>query len=224
MGGFAGGRLRAPGMKLFYSPVSPFVRKVMVAAHELGLSAAIETERVVVSPILPNPGLAQHNPLMKLPTLVTDDGLSLFGSSLICDFLERVDGRALLTPRSEGERLRAAQLHVLGDGMIEAGIAIREGLHRFGRYENDRWERGQRLKIEQGLDYLEREAGAFGDELNLGTITAAVALSWLRFRDFTATDDAARPALSAWHARFSERSSMRLTEPRTDDALAKLRP
>ena len=61
-------------MKLFYSPASPFVRKVTVTAHETGLFDRIEPVPTTVAPVQPNPELARQNPLMKLPTLVTDDG------------------------------------------------------------------------------------------------------------------------------------------------------
>ena len=74
-------------MKLFWSSRSPFVRKVMVTAHELGLAGQIACERVVVSASAPNAAVMQHNPLGKLPTLVLDDGSALYDSPVICEYL-----------------------------------------------------------------------------------------------------------------------------------------
>ena len=61
-------------MKLYWSSRSPFVRKVMVAAHEVGLAGRIRTERVVVSAAAPNAEVMAVNPLNKIPTLILDDG------------------------------------------------------------------------------------------------------------------------------------------------------
>ena len=61
-------------MKLRYTPRSPFVRKVLVVAHEHGLVDRIELVPTSLSPIQGNDSLALENPLMKVPNLVTDDG------------------------------------------------------------------------------------------------------------------------------------------------------
>ena len=65
-------------MKLYWSSRSPFVRKVMVAAHEMGLAQGIRTERVMVSAVAPNADVMAVNPLNKIPTLVLDDGSALY--------------------------------------------------------------------------------------------------------------------------------------------------
>src|SRR5437899_13025096 len=57
-------------MKLQWSPRSPFVRKVMVAAHELGLAGKIECVRSVAAMGKPNPAIMLDNPLSKIPALV----------------------------------------------------------------------------------------------------------------------------------------------------------
>ena len=57
-------------MKLHWSPRSPFVRKVMVAAHETGLVDRLTLVRTVVAMKTTNKDLLPDNPLSKLPTLV----------------------------------------------------------------------------------------------------------------------------------------------------------
>src|SRR6516164_1687888 len=76
--------LRRTRMKLRHAAASPFVRKVMVAAHELALAGRIELEPTNISPIRANATLARENPLMKVPSFVTDDGQVLFDSPVIC--------------------------------------------------------------------------------------------------------------------------------------------
>ena len=75
-------------MKLRYSPTSPFVRKVMVAAIETGLIERIEKIPTSVTPIKPNDDVARDNPLVKVPALTTDDGLILYDSPVICEYLD----------------------------------------------------------------------------------------------------------------------------------------
>ena len=50
-------------MKLHWSPRSPYVRKVMIAAHEIGLADRLECVRTVVSMFKPAEELFQDNPL-----------------------------------------------------------------------------------------------------------------------------------------------------------------
>ena len=68
-------------MKLHWSPRSPYVRTVMIAAHELGLADRIETVRTVVGGTIVHRGLMEENPLGKIPTLVLPDGTILFDSA-----------------------------------------------------------------------------------------------------------------------------------------------
>ena len=87
-------------MKLYWSPRSPFVRKVMVFAHETGLASRIETVKTPVSSTAANRELMRVNPLGKIPTLVTDDGKVLFDSYVICDYLDGLHTGAKLIPQS----------------------------------------------------------------------------------------------------------------------------
>jgi len=88
-------------MKLRHAAASPFARKVMVAANELGLVDRIELMPTSVSPIQANDGLAAENPLMKVPSLVTDDGQTLLDSPVICEYLNDLAGGCKLFPPPE---------------------------------------------------------------------------------------------------------------------------
>ncbi|HEY1892431.1 MAG TPA: glutathione S-transferase N-terminal domain-containing protein [Steroidobacteraceae bacterium] len=65
-------------MKLYFNPASPYVRKVCVAAHELGLSGKIEHSSIALTPVSPHDGVRASNPIGKIPTLVLDDGTALY--------------------------------------------------------------------------------------------------------------------------------------------------
>jgi glutathione S-transferase len=64
-------------MKLHWSPRSPFVRKVMIVAHERGLIDRLNCVRTVAAMTTPHTELMRDNPLSKIPTLVLDDGTVL---------------------------------------------------------------------------------------------------------------------------------------------------
>ena len=56
-------------MLLHWSPRSPYVRKVLIAAHETGIAERIEKVRTVVAAAEPNVELMKENPQSRLPTL-----------------------------------------------------------------------------------------------------------------------------------------------------------
>jgi glutathione S-transferase len=85
--------MMTPGLR--YSPASPFVRKVVVFAHETGLADRIEL--VPTDVWAPDSNIFRDNPLGKVPALVSDDG-TFIGSALCCDDLETLHGGSRLIP------------------------------------------------------------------------------------------------------------------------------
>ena len=201
-------------MKLHYSPPSPFARKVRVFARETGLDQRIEEVATVVSPVKANTELAPANPLMKVPTLVLDDGTALFDSPVICEYLDSVHSGRKLFPPTGPARWTALRLQAAGDGILDAGILCRYEMVLRPKELNWRdWIEGQRGKWREGLDLLERSAGELEGEPTIGSITAACVLGWL---DFRFPDDdwrGKRPKLARWYEKFSARPSMKATIP-----------
>jgi glutathione S-transferase len=201
-------------MKLWYSPASPFARKVRASALELGLGGRIELAVVTVQPSKPNLELARENPLIKIPALKTDDGSVLYDSRVICEYLHALAGGGRLFPAAGAARWDALRRQALGDGIMDAGILRRyelaqrpEALHWAD------WLAGQQAKVDHGLDAAEREARGWGEAFDIGHITLACALGWLDFRFPDAGWRAARPQLAAWFERISARPSLAQTAP-----------
>src|ERR1700757_537799 len=92
-------------MKLHWSPRSPFVRKVMIVAHERGLADRLTCVRTIAATAKPHAELMKDNPLSKIPTLVLDDGTILYDSPVICEYLNGLDGVPLLFPTEPKARL-----------------------------------------------------------------------------------------------------------------------
>jgi glutathione S-transferase len=201
-------------MKLLYQTHSPYARKVLVAAHELGLQQRIEVIHHETSPTRRNDEVFALNPLGKVPVLIVDDGLALFDSSVICEYLDGLHAGAKLIPQEHGARFRALRRQALAQGMADAGIAARWEAER--RPAPSRWPpmlQGQLDKIAAACDFLEQEIGDAPRAETLpdvGDIALATALSWIAFRDVYPFADG-RPRLAAWYARFGQRPSMQAT-------------
>ena len=116
-------------MKLHWSPKSPYVRKVMICAHELGLADRIELVRSVAAMLKPNPRLMEDNPLSKIPTLVLPDGFALFDSAVICEYLNDLAGGSLF-PSHGNDKWQALRWHAFGDGLLDAAILWRNERER----------------------------------------------------------------------------------------------
>jgi glutathione S-transferase len=196
-------------MKLYYTNTSPFVRKVLVAARELGIESRLETIFLRPSPLKADPELSKNNPLSKIPALVLDDRTVLYDSPVICEYL---DQEKKLVPAKE--RWRILRVQALCDGILEAAILVfYEKMHRPKDIQWEPWMNGQAEKARQGLDELEREAARFGDEIDLAQICAGVTLGWLEFRSAIGDVRAGRPQLTRWYERFAQRPSMVSTAP-----------
>ncbi|MBP0496560.1 glutathione S-transferase family protein [Pararoseomonas indoligenes] len=198
-------------MKLHWSPRSPFVRKVMIAAHELGLADRIRTVRTVVRMGKPNDDLLPDNPLSKIPTLVLDDGTVLFDSLTIIEYLDDLAGGALFPPKPA--RFEALTRHALGNGLLDLLILFRNERDKPADRQTAEWLDSFAAKTRASLDRLEREAPALSARpFDVGHIAIGCALSYLDFRFADMDWRAEHPAIAAWHEEFSARPSVRGTE------------
>ena len=110
-------------MKLRYSPTSPFVRKVWVMALETGLDDRIE--RIQVSPVSPDDIRNSPSPLGKIPCLETDDGLVLYDSPVICEYLDTLHQGPRVFPGDGPPRWEALRQQALCDGILDAAVLRR---------------------------------------------------------------------------------------------------
>lgn len=195
-------------MKLFYSGASPFVRKVMVTAIAAGVVDQIE--KATTNPWESPPELLAQNPLSKLPCLVTDDGLALFDSPVICDYLASLGSTALL-PSHGPERWRVLKQQAIADGIMDAAIIRRMEGTRPEEEARQKNVQRQRMIVSNGLAALDAEPP--GDQLDLGTISIGCCLGWLDFRFADEPWRGSHPALDRWFAAFSQRPEMARTAP-----------
>ena len=201
-------------MKLHWSPRSPFVRKVMVFAHEAGLAGRIETVRTPVAMTQANPDLMRVNPIGKIPTLITDDGMVLYDSTVICEYLDSLHAGARLFPQQPERRWQALRWHALADNMLDNLILWRNETLRPRAQQSPEtiaaWDR----KIRSALSALDNEAEALGKApVSIGHVAIGVALGYIDFRFPGFGWREANKRIAEWYETFSRRPSMRNTLP-----------
>jgi glutathione S-transferase len=197
-------------MKLHWSPRSPFVRKVMVAAHELGLVDRIETRRTVAAMLRPARDLMPDNPLAKIPTLVLEDGTVLYDSAVIVEYLDSLAGGGRLIPRDGPARWTELRRHALANGFLDLLILWRN--ERAKAEPLPELVDAFALKTDAVLAALEAEAEAIAAApLGIAQITVAIAGDYMDFRFPEIGWRSRCPRLSAWQLSFAERPSMRAT-------------
>lgn len=201
-------------MKLYHAPASPYVRKVMVLAHETGLIDSLEVETVKTAPAAPDAGVAAANPVKKIPALVTDDGMALFDSPVICEYMDSQHSGPAMFPEPGPDRWHALRVQAAADGLLDAAILIvYEGRIRPEEIHSQVWLDAQMGKVDGALAALNGWSQEFGDRVDIGTISAACACGYLDFRFPKKDWRSDHRALATWYERFSARPSMQATKP-----------
>jgi len=185
------------------SPPSPFGRKVKIAAAELGLLDEIEIR--MADTVDPSDSLRRENPLGKIPALILDDGMVLFDSRVILEWLDWKAGGDRILPAEPAARFAALRLQALADGIADAALLIvYESRLRAETERSPGWVAHQQGKIDRGLDALEAAPPATDAPLSVGTIALACALGYLDLRLAGRWRDD-HPKLVAWLDGFAAR-------------------
>jgi glutathione S-transferase len=197
-------------VKLFYAPTSPYVRKVMACAIARGLADRFKL--IPCNPHASPPELLASNPTSKVPCLVTDDGLALFDSPVICEYLD-TRGEALpLFPEHGALRWRALKFQAMGDGILDAAVPCRGELGRPREAARDAAIARFKAAMSRTVDAL--EADPPHRLVDIGSIAVACALGYLDFRFPSDPWRDGHPKLTAWYAAFSQEPCIADTAPR----------
>ncbi len=196
-------------MKLFWSSRSPFVRKVMVFAHECGLAGRIECTRTLVAMNKPNTDLLKINPTGKIPTLLLDDGSALYDSTVICEYLDSLHNGAKLFPASGAARWTALRRHALGNNLLDNLMLWRNELLRPQAQQSPETLAAFETKVRNAAAALDREADDLGAApVGIGHVAIACALSYADFRFFHLGWRRDNARIARWFDAFAQRPSM----------------
>jgi glutathione S-transferase len=200
-------------MKLHWSPKSPYVRKVMLVAHETGLADRIELVRTPVLMAEVNPAIMGDNPLGKIPTLVLDDGRAVFDSLVICQYLARLADDRQLFPQDPDSHLDAMVRHALGAGVSDALIIWRNERNRPDGQRLEGMMSALPAKVGAALDVMEQDADRMASlPFDIGAAAIGATLAYMDFRFADVAWRGGRPRLAAWFEAFAARPSARATE------------
>ena len=168
-------------MILRSTPASPFGRKVHIGVAVLGLTEQIKIESA--DPVDPNDSVRRQNPLGKIPVLVSEDGVAVYDSRVILEYLDHRAGGGHILPLDWNRRLAALRLQALSDGIMDAAILqIYEGRWRAPERHEPKWVAHQADKVARGLAALEASAPMLAGTPDVGQISLACALGYLDFR------------------------------------------
>lgn len=200
-------------MKLYHSAASPYVRKVVVLLHELGKADEVELIDVQTTAFASDSGLAASNPLAKLPSLVRDNGTTLYDSRVITTFLNDLYGGKMYPEGTS--RWETLTLEATGDGIMESAVSMAYEMRlRPEEMQYGDWIEAQWQKVARAISVLNaRWISHLSGPMDMGHISVACALSYVDFRHGARNWRAGNAALAEWHERFDSRLSMGATKP-----------
>jgi glutathione S-transferase len=189
-------------MRLMSHPFSPYGRKVKIAAEMKGVTGDIKIEQADTN--LPvNPDLRAQNPLSKIPVLILANGLQIYDSPVICEYLDSLKPAPALFPNSGDARWKTLTMGALGDGIIDAAITmVYERRFRPEAKVEQAWLDRQQVKIDGALAVLEASPPTWSGAPDYGHLTVAVALGYLDFRH-EGKWRAKHPKMVAWLDQFA---------------------
>jgi len=209
---------------------SPYVRRVAISMKLCGIafehadwSVGADFERI-----------RQHNPLVRVPTLVLDDGEVLLDSAALLDYLDELVGpqRALL-PRVGRERRTALKLMAIAMGAADkAREQVYERAFRPPERRHEPWLARCRRQMHGALSQLERHASErgsgrwlVGERLTQADITVVCGFTFLTEALGLSAQAAPYPGLRALSARCEalpefESSYGAASPPKSEAALA----
>ena len=197
-------------MKLFTSPASPFARKVLACAVTRGLGGQLEL--IAVDANASPPELLAVNPLSKIPALVTEDGVALYDSRVICEYLDSLGDAATMFPPAGPARWRALRFQAIGDGIMDAAVARRGERLRPSEPARDKAMSRQKAAVDRSLMALEHDLPH--QALDIGSVAVACALGYLDFRFGDEPWRPAHPHLAAWLVAVHTQPGLAETMPR----------
>jgi len=197
-------------MKLFYAPTSPYVRKVSIMITELGISDSVE---IVDSAPMESPDdLQSANPIGKVPALVLDDGMALYDSPVICEYIDAQNGHKFI-PATGPARWDCLRRQALGDGIADASfMRTMERLKPQEEHSSlwlERWESA----IRRGVAEVAKDLSGVTGRFDLGDVATLCALGYLDLRHGDLDWRNGNDELAAWFETVSKRQSVSSTIP-----------
>jgi glutathione S-transferase len=199
-------------MQLLYNPLSPFARKCRIIVIEKGLENRLQLVSVV--PYDNPPALLAINPLSTVPALITDDGLKLCDSTVICEYLDALTPEPSFYPQNPDARFKALALATLADGIAAAAVTCVVEKRRPVENQSIDWIVRKGAAVQRGISAIAEMNIASADVITIGDIALASALGYVAFRMPDINWQENHGALAEWLADISMRPSFAATAPK----------
>jgi len=200
-------------MRLIIATPSPFARKARIALLEKGI--AFET--VIDNPWNPNAQAPDHNPLGKIPVLLTDDGGGVYDSKVIIEYLEALYPGTPLLPRVPLARVAARQIEALADGVCDAIVLIVLERARPAGLQSRDWINRQVAKVQAGVAQAAQALAGneffIGGRFSVADIAVGCMLGYLDLRLPEFEWRAEQSGLIPFYERMMARDSFKQTVP-----------
>ncbi|MEM9523761.1 MAG: glutathione S-transferase [Pseudomonadota bacterium] len=199
-------------MKLYHSPTSPYVRKIMVLLHETGQLDDVELLPAHGTPLDSSNMPLAHNPLGKVPTLVCPGRPALYDSRVIARYFDARTGDNFYPAHAIWETLT---LEATAEGIIDAALLLTyENRLRPENRRMPEFAEGQWIKIARACETVNAQwMGHLAKPVNMSHITLGCALGYVDFRHGDRDWRTGCADLAAWYREFHRRPSMQATEP-----------
>jgi len=192
-------------MKLLYTKRSPFARKARVLALEKNIPLDLVDEDLQQK----SQRLLDANPLGKVPTLILDDGKTIYDSSVICQYLDGLNDKNKFIPHEINARIEVLKWEAFADDLVTVAInAFMEKARHPTDFHRD-FIAAQENNIILAVNYIDEHLSSL-KEFNLASIAIASAIGYIHFR---LPHLKVRGKVLTWFEEISRRPSMSQTIP-----------
>lgn len=200
-------------MKLITSLTSPYGRKVRVVLAEKKIPCNIQVE----NPWTADSVVREYNPLGKVPVLVLEDGVSMFDSRVIVEYLDNASPVAHLIPNEQKSRMVVRGVEALADGVTDAAVALHLERKRAPEQQSADWIALQEKTLVSGFDALSDALGEkpwyLGNGMTLADVACGCTLGYLDLRFPELDWRAAHPNLEKLYDKLMTRASFKDSFP-----------
>jgi glutathione S-transferase len=199
---------------------SPFVRRVAITLHLYGLAF----RRNAISVFGDAKEMARINPVVRIPSLVLDDGEVLIDSGAIIDYLDGLVGpERSLTPASGPERRKVTQIMAYATGAIDKlGTIIYERQFHRPEQVNQDWVARCRSQLYGALAVLEKfpkEPFFMGQKLSQADITTGVMIGYMKLGRYEAFPSRSFPGLEGLSQKLEALEAFAASRPSPDETM-----
>ncbi len=175
----------------------------------LALEKGIKLELVDEDLQNKSPRLLSANPLGKVPTLILDDGKTIFDSPVICQYLDALNDKPIFIPRSGEKRYEVLKWEAMADDLMTVGINAYMEKTRHPKDFSVPFVAAQEAGIHRAYTYIEARLDSLR-EFTLAPVAVASAIGYVHFR---LPHLEVKGALAQWFTEISKRPSLAQTVP-----------